>query len=60
MRWYRVISMGEEVLMPLDFLFRDVRYFMLVIFYCTAIVLSKYLEKASEECEFLIKKESEA
>ena len=59
MKWYRLRGMEEE-LVPLDFVFRDIRYFMLVIFYCTAIVLSKYLEKASEECEFLIKKESKA
>ncbi|MBL7117588.1 MAG: hypothetical protein ISS94_02230 [Candidatus Syntrophoarchaeum sp.] len=58
MRWYGLIYFAgaEEALVPLDFIFRDVRYFMLVIFYCTAIVLSKYLEKASEECEYLIKK----
>lgn len=59
MRWYKLIGMEEE-LVPLGFVFRDVRFFMLVIFYCTAIVLSKWLEKASEECEFLIKKESKA
>jgi len=44
---------------PLDFVFRDIRYFVLVIFYCTSIVLSKYLERASEECEYLIKKGGE-
>nr|QNO53775.1 hypothetical protein JMICBFOL_00024 [Methanosarcinales archaeon ANME-1 ERB6] len=58
MRWYRLIFMpaSEEALIPLDFVLRDIRYFVLVIFYCTSIVLSKYLERASEECEFLIKK----
>jgi len=57
MRWYSIISPGvEEALVPLDFVFRDVRYFMLAIFFCTAIALSKYLERASEECEYLIKK----
>lgn len=60
MRWYRLVSVGEDVLVPLDFVFRDVRFFMLVIFYSTALVLSKWLEKASEECEFLVKKESTA
>ncbi len=59
MRWYRLIGMEEE-LVPIGFIFRDIRFFMLVIFYCTAIVLSKWLEKASEQCEFLIKKESKA
>ena len=58
MRWYILIFMPvlEEALVPLDFVFRDIRYFVLVIFYCTSIVLSKYLERASEECEYLIKK----
>jgi len=59
MRWYILIFMMpllEEALVPLDFVFRDIRYFMLTIFFCTSIVLSKYLERASEECEFLIKK----
>ncbi|RZN34455.1 MAG: hypothetical protein EFT35_09465 [Methanophagales archaeon ANME-1-THS] len=61
MRWYRLITAGEEAgLVPLDFVFRDIRFFVVVIFYCSAIVLSKWLEKAAEECEFLVKKESEA
>jgi len=62
MRWYSLIYLAdvEEALVPLDFVFRDIRYFVLAIFYCTSIVLSKYLERASEECEYLIKKVSEA
>ena len=58
MRWYRLIYLAgsEESLIPLDFVLLDVRYFVLVIFYCTAIVLAKHLERASEECEYLIKK----
>lgn len=58
MRWYRLAGFAgvEEALVPLDFVFRDIRFCMLVIFYCTAIALSKYLERASAECEFLIKK----
>lgn len=58
MRWYKLIYLtgSEESLIPLDFIFRDIRYFVLVIFYCTTIVLAKYLERASEECEYLIKK----
>ncbi len=61
MRWYTLIYLPEveKTLLPLDFIFRDVRYFMLAIFFCTAIVLSKYLERASEECEYLIKKGEE-
>jgi len=62
MRWYRILGMSgvEEALVPLDFVFRDIRYFMLVIFYCAALVLSKWLETAAVECEFLIKKEESA
>jgi hypothetical protein len=62
MRWYRLLGMDgvEEALVPLDFVFRDIRYFMLVIFYCAALVLSKWLETAAVECEFLIKKEESA
>lgn len=62
MRWYRLAGMGgvAEALVPLDFVFRDIRFFMLVIFYCATMVLSKWLEKAAVECEFLVKKESEA
>jgi len=58
MRWYRLAGFAgvEEVVVPLDFVFRDIRFCMIVIFYCTAIALSKYLERASSECEFLIKK----
>ncbi len=58
MRWYRLAGFAgiEEALMPLDFVFRDIRFCMIVIFYCTAIALSKYLERASAECEYLIKK----
>jgi hypothetical protein len=58
MRWYRLAGFAdvEEALMPLDFVFRDIIYVMFVIFYCTAIALSKYLEMASSECEYLIKK----
>jgi hypothetical protein len=58
MRWYRLAGFAgiEEALVPLDFVFRDIRFCMMVIFYCTAIALSKYLERASAECEYLIKK----
>jgi len=58
MKWYRLLAfaIAEEDLVPLDFVFRDIQFFMLVIFYCSAIVMSKWLEKASEECEYLIKK----
>ena len=48
MRWYRLAG-GGEAFVPLDFLFRDVRYFALVMFYCASIVLSKFLQRAYEE-----------
>jgi len=58
MRWYRLAGFAdlEEALVPLDFVFRDIRFCMIVIFYCTTIALSKYLERATSECEYLIKK----
>jgi hypothetical protein len=59
MRWYRLVGFEGvvEASVPLDYVFRDIRYFMLVIFYCSVLVLSKWLERASVECEFLVKKE---
>jgi len=54
-RWYELIGIGisdvSEIYVPQlpDLVFREMRYVMLVIFYCTAIVLSKYLEKAYED-----------
>ena len=62
MRWYRLLGFTGvvEASVPLDYVFRDIRYFMLVIFYCSVLVLSKWLERAAVECEFLIKKEESA
>jgi len=62
MRWYRLAGFAdlEEALVPLDFVFRDIRFCMIVIFYCTTIALSKYLERATSECEYLIKKGEKA
>jgi hypothetical protein len=57
MRWYSLLVSGEKQLLPFDFVFRDVSYFVFVVFYATALVLSKWLEKAAVECEFLVKKE---
>ncbi|MEA1957127.1 MAG: hypothetical protein U9N01_02080 [Euryarchaeota archaeon] len=47
MRWYRLAGLGSvtESLVPWDFLFRDIRYIVLVVFYCVVIWLSKYLKK---------------
>jgi len=47
MRWYRLAGLEgvTESLVPWDFLFRDIRYIVLVVFYCVVIWLSKYLKK---------------
>ena len=55
MRWYRLLSVGgvTEAFVPLDYIFRDGRFFALVIFYCASIVLSKFLIRAYEEYRLL-------
>lgn len=55
MRWYRLLGLGDitEAFVPLDYLFRDARFFALVIFYCASIVLSKFLKRAYEEYRLL-------
>lgn len=55
MRWYRLFSVDDvaEAFVPLDYLFRDARFFVLVIFYCASIVLSKFLKRAYEEYSLL-------
>ena len=53
MRWYRLSEEVVEAFVPLDYIFRDVRFFALVIFYCAAIVLSKFLKRAYEEYSLL-------
>ena len=52
MSWYvLILGMGDVsgTYVPVDLLFRNIRYIMLVIFYCTAIVLSKFLENAYKD-----------
>jgi hypothetical protein len=49
MRWYRLSEEVVEAFVPLDYIFRDVRFFAVVIFYCAAIVLSKFLKRAYDE-----------
>lgn len=55
MRWYRLLSVGDvtEAFVPLDYLFRDMRFFALVMFYCASIVLSKFLKRAYDEYSLL-------
>jgi len=55
MRWYRLVGLEDvsEAFVPLDFLFRDARFFALVIFYCASIVVLKFLKRAYEEYNLL-------
>jgi len=57
MRWYRLAGMGgvSESLVPYDFLFRDIRYLLLVVFYCVVIWLAKYLKKVHGDYMLLFK-----
>jgi len=53
MRWYRLSGDVTEAFVPLDYIFRDVRFFAIVIFYCASIVLSKFLKRAYDEYSLL-------
>lgn len=55
MRWYALANTGSvaEPFVPLDYLFRDMRFFALVLFYSASIVLSKFLKRAHEEYSLL-------
>jgi len=53
MRWYRLAGVTEEIFVPLDYLFRDARFFALVIFYCASIVVLKFMKRAYEEYRLL-------
>lgn len=57
MRWYRLAGWGgvTEAYVPLDFLFRDIRYIVLVVFYCVVIWLAKYLKKVHGDYMLLFK-----
>jgi len=57
MRWYRLAGVGGvmESLVPYDFLFRDIRYLLLVLFYCVVIWLAKYLKKVHGDYMLLFK-----
>ena len=47
--WYSLVGLVEYfevVFVPADYIFQDLRFFALVIFYYTMIVLSKFLETA--------------
>jgi len=63
LRWYGLLCtiMGEVeetyVSQPLELVFRDVRFVMLVIFYCTSLLLAKYLVTAYEDYTVPARKE---
>lgn len=50
--WYSLVGLVayfEVFFVPADYIFQDLRFFALVIFYYTMIVLSKFLETASAD-----------
>ncbi len=51
MTWYRLVKTGDlrEALAPLDSLFGDLGFFSFVLFYFTAMMVAKFLEKASAD-----------
>ncbi len=53
-RWYRLASTTESYV-PLDFLFRDIRYIVLVLYYCVVIWLAKHLKKVYDDYMLLFK-----
>ena len=59
MRWYRLAGFGGvvEAYVPLDFIFRDIRFIVLVVFYCVVIWLAKYLKKVYGDYMLLFKGE---
>ena len=60
MRWLSLSNGVGEAFVPLDYLFRDMRFFALVMFYCASIVLSKFLKRAHEEYSLLSSEASKA
>ncbi|MEA2075086.1 MAG: hypothetical protein U9O85_05070 [Euryarchaeota archaeon] len=62
MRWYGLAGIGgvTEAYVPLDFVFADISYFALVIFYCASIALSKYLKRAHDGYSLLSAEVSKA
>jgi hypothetical protein len=55
-RWYRLTA-GIEPYVPWDFIFRDIRFIVLVLFYCVVIWLAKYLKKVHGDYLLLFKGE---
>ena len=59
MRWYRLAGVKGvvEAVVPQDFLYRDIRYFVLVVFYCAIIWLTKYLMEMHRDYLLVVKEE---
>ncbi len=46
MRWFKLLTV--EAYLPLDFIFRDIRYIALVVFYCAVLWIVPYPKKMHE------------
>jgi len=62
MRWYRLAGIKDvvEAVVPWDYLYRDMRYIVLVVFYCAVIRLAKYLEETHRDYLLVVKGEQKA
>jgi len=56
MRWYRLATEIEVEVPLIDFILRDIRFIVLVVFYCVVIWLAKYLKKVHEDYILLFKR----
>ncbi len=54
MRWYRLMSMTETYV-PMDLPLRDIRYILLILYYCVVIWLAKHLKKVYNDYTMLFK-----
>ena len=57
MRWYRLATEIEVEVPLIDFILRDIRFVVLVVFYCVVIWLAKYLKKVHGDYMLLFKGE---
>jgi hypothetical protein len=56
-RWYRLATKIEVEVPLIDFILRDIRFIVLVLFYCVVIWLAKYLKKVHGDYLLLFKEE---
>ena len=57
MRWYRLATEIEVEVPLIDFILRDIRFIVLVVFYCVVVWLAKYLKKVHGDYMLLFKGE---